>query len=68
MTMRSKGLPCEKTLFQICFVLVMLCSAVEKFSASHVDHVVIVNQACCQLNVMHKNNDLIIFIVILKVD
>ena len=68
MTTRSKGLPCEKTLFQIFFVLVMLCSVVGKFSASHVDHIVIVNQTCRQLNVMHKNNDLIIFIVILKAD
>ena len=50
------------------FVLVMLCAAVGKFSASHVDHIVIVNQACCQLNVMRKNNDLIIFIVMLKAD
>ena len=50
------------------FVLVMLCSAVGKFSASHVDDIVIVNQACCQLNVMRKNNDLIIFIVMLKAD
>ena len=49
-------------------ILVMLCSVVGKFSASHVDHIVIVNQTCCQLNVMHKNNDLIIFIVILKAD
>ena len=68
MTMRSKGLPCEKTLFQIFFVLVMFCSVVGEFSASHVDHIIIVNQTCCQLNVMHKNNDLIIFIVILKAD
>ena len=63
---RSVAVKTNYLKFRLC--VVMLCSAVGKFSASHVDHIVIVNQACSQLNVMRKNNDLIIFIVILKAD
>ena len=44
---------------------VMLCCR-KIFRFPRRPHCHIVNQACCQLNVMHKNNDLIIFIVILK--
>ena len=46
---------------------VMLCCR-KIFRFPRRPHCHIVNQACCQLNVMHKNNDLIIFIVILKAD
>ena len=61
-TMRKDPLP---NFFRISNVM-LCCRKIFRFPRR--PHCHIVNQACCQLNVMHKNNDLIIFIVILKAD